>query len=357
MLELRNVSKRWPGFALRGIDLTVEDGEYFVLLGPSGAGKSLLLEVVAGFHAPDAGAVLLGGVDVTALPPEARQVGFVHQDSMLFPHMSAARNIAYGLRVRGDSDAEKTVAELAAMLHIGHALDRAPHELSGGERQRVAIARALAVRPRLLLMDEPLGALDMPIQVRLRAELKRVHRETGVTVLHVTHNQDEARELGRRIGVMRGGRLVQAGGAAEGFEQPSDMFVAEFTGCRNIYEGMARSDGDETSFSTDGLTLHSTSRIEGPALAAVRSEHIIVSTGPVQTSARNQIEGTVESVERQGHVHAVTARFGTVAMTSLLTGHSVEALGIEPGRRVYFSFKANSLHLIPARDPEDRPDD
>ena len=355
MLELREVGKRWSGFELQGVDLQVQDGEYFVLLGPSGAGKSLLLELIAGFHAPDTGAVILGGEDVTRLAPERRGVGFVHQDSMLFPHMTARRNIAYGLHLRGmpPADAEATVAELAGMLHITRVLDRAPDRLSGGERQRVAIARALAVRPRVLLLDEPLGALDLPIQARLRAELKRVHAETGVTVLHVTHNQDEARELGHRIGVMRGGRLVQVGAAAEVFDQPSDLFVAEFTGCRNIYEGLALREGEETIFRVGDLDLRSTTRIEGPALAAVRSEHIIVSTEPVHTSARNQIEGAVEAVERQGHVHAVTARFNGVAMTSLLTGHSLEEFGIEPGRRVYFSFKANGLHLIPAREPED----
>ncbi len=249
MLELRAVSKRWAGFGLHDVSLHVPPGEYFVLLGPSGAGKSLLLELIAGFHAPDSGSIRLGGRDVTHTPPELRGIGFVYQDSMLFPHHTPRQNIAYGPRLRRRPPAEvaQTVERLAAMVHITHVLDRDPAALSGGERQRVAIARALAVRPQLLLMDEPLGALDPLTQATLRAELKRLHREAGLTVLHVTHDQAEARELGRRIGVLDAGRLLQVGKAADIFERPGSAFVAEFTGGENIYAGLASAH--------DGVTL------------------------------------------------------------------------------------------------------
>lgn len=363
MLELISVNKHWTDFSLLDISFRVEEGEYFVLLGPSGAGKSLLLEVIAGFHVVDGGQVLLDGRAVTHLPPEKRQVGFVCQDSMLFPHLTARDNVAYGprLRRRPAPAIRQTVERLAGMLRIEHVLDRSPHELSGGERQRVAIARALAVEPRLLLMDEPLGALDPVTQNKLRSELRGVHQQTGVTILHVTHDQGEACELGRRIGVMQRGRLLQVGEPAEVFERPSDPFVAEFTGCPNIYEGQARLEGLVSVFRCGSLTLFSTARVQGPARAAVRPEHVFISTEPVKTSARNQIAGRVASVERQGRVHAVTAQFDGLEMTSLITAQSLQELGIRPGSRVYFSIKASSLHLMkaegPAADQVERPAD
>jgi molybdate/tungstate transport system ATP-binding protein len=350
MLELRDVSKQWQGFSLSRIALHVADGEFFVLLGPSGAGKSLLLELIAGFHKPDSGEILIRGRAVSHLPPERRQVGLVCQDSMLFPHRTAFENIAFSLRLRGQKGGvlREGVARLAGMLRIEHVLGRRPDALSGGEKQRVAIARALAVEPQLLLMDEPFGALDPVTQRSLRAELKRLHQETGLTVLHVTHDQAEARELGSRIGIMQHGRLAQVGEAAEVFERPRDAFVAEFTDCRNIYSGTAERDGDVTVFRSGALTLYSTAQVSGPARAAVRPENIIISAEPVKTSARNQFAGRVTGVERQGSVYAVRALFGGREMTSLVTAHSVQELGIRPGALVYFSFKANSLHLMSA---------
>ena len=350
MRELRGVSKHWEGFGLRDISLHVPRGEYFVLLGPSGAGKSLLLELIAGFHAPDAGRVMLDGRDVTGLPPERRGIGFVYQDSMLFPHRTPRQNIAYGPLVRRQPAAQvdETVARLAQMLHISPVLDRDPSELSGGEKQRVAIARALAVEPQLLLMDEPLGALDPLTQAKLRAELRRLHAQAGLTVLHVTHDQAEARELGRRIGVLDAGRLVQVGEAADVFERPGSAFVAEFTGGGNIYEGHAALQDGVTIFRTGPVELVSTSQVEGPARGVVRPENILISTEPVKTSARNQLAGRVASVERRGRVYAVTGDFGGLEMTSMITEQSLIELGIGPGGPVYFSFKAHNLHLIGA---------
>jgi molybdate/tungstate transport system ATP-binding protein len=354
MLELRHVTRRWDGFALRDVCLTVGAGEYFVLMGPSGAGKSLLLELTAGFHAPDSGRVLLGGRDVTALPPERRDLGFVYQDSMLFPHLTAAENVAYGLRVRGrpPGEVEQTVGRLARMLHIGHVLGSPPDRLSGGERQRVAIARALAVEPRVLLLDEPLGSLD-PVTARgLRAELKALHRATGVTALHVTHDQAEAREMGVRFGVIQAGRLVQTGEAAQVFERPANGFIAEFTGWRNIYEGHAEPSGDVTAFRSGEMVLFTTCRARGPVRAAVHPDSVIVSNEPVKTSARNRLAGVVVSVAREGNVYAVTAQVHGVEMISLVTAGSLQELDIRPGRHVYLSFKAHSLHLMAAKGAE-----
>jgi len=352
MLELRNIRKRWPAFCLKDVSLHVEESEYFVLLGPSGAGKSLLLELVAGFHRPDAGRILLQGRDVTALPPERRHVGFVYQDSLLFPHRSVAQNIAYGLRADREQ-ARRRVEELAGMLGIGNLLDRAPDTLSGGEKQRVAIARALAVDPEVLLMDEPLSALDPPTQQALRGELLRVHRQTGVTVLHVTHDQAEARQMGERVGILRGGRLVQVGRAGEVFQKPENDFVAAFTGCDNILPGTARLQDGVTRVRYGESELVTTTRRTGRVRAAIRPENIIISAEPVRTSARNQFRGRVVSVEPRGPTHAVTGESGAMRLTALVTAQSLEELSIAPGAEVYFSFKAGSIHLMSAEETTD----
>ncbi len=348
MLELENVARRWQGFSLEDICLRVRRGEYFVLLGPSGAGKSLLLEVVAGFHSPDRGRVRLNGRDVTGLPPERRHVGFVYQDSMLFPHKSARQNIAYGLRLRKapPKQERQTVERLAAMLRITHVLDRGPRELSGGERQRVSIARALAVEPLLLLMDEPLAALDPPTQEALRGELETMHARTGVTVLHVTHDQAEAQQLGHRVGIIRDGRLLQVGTPEDVFQKPNSRFVAEFTGCSNILRGEARVRGRTTVFRSGPIELVCTEPVEGPARAVIRPENVIISTAPVRTSARNQLAGRVKAVQKRGRIHAVIGEFNGQELTSLVTAQSLEELELRPGREVYFSFKASSLHLM-----------
>ncbi|MFW6189853.1 MAG: ATP-binding cassette domain-containing protein [Planctomycetota bacterium] len=358
MLELEAVSKSWGDFALCEVSLWVEEGEYFVLLGPSGAGKSLLLEVVAGFHSPDRGGVRLGGRDVTGVPPERRGIGFVYQDSMLFPHKTAAQNIAYGLRLRGCSPAQarRTTARLAEMLHIGGLLERSPTELSGGEKQRVSLARALAVEPDMLLMDEPLGALDPLTAKKLRGELKRVHRQTGVSVLHVTHDQAEARELGERVGVLSEGRLLQVDETDRLFERPASRFVAEFTGFDNIYHGRAEVRNGVAFFHTGQVELVSTECVEGPACAVIRPDNVFLSAESVRTSARNQFRARVTRVEQRGHVYAVTGRFQGVELTALITDRSRRELDIRTGREVYFSFKAHALHLVEetASDGEDR---
>ncbi len=348
MLELRSLSRDWQDFALREVDLRMETNEYLVLLGPSGAGKSLLLELIAGFHRPDSGSIHLDGREITDLPPERRGIGFVYQDSMLFPHRTVRGNIAYGLRGLDRSRTDETVESLAAMLRISALLERRPATLSGGEKQRVSIARALAVRPRLLLMDEPLAALDPPIQKVLRDELRAVHRETGVGVLHVTHNRAEARELGQRVGILREGRLLQVGEPDEVFERPRSDFVARFTGCANIYEGRASLQDGVTVFRSEGAQLVATAPLSGAVRAVIRPENILVSTEPVRTSARNQLRGRISEIVQEGRVYAVTGIFEGLRVTAVVTGQALEELALGAGSEVYFSFKASSLHLISA---------
>jgi putative spermidine/putrescine transport system ATP-binding protein len=222
--------------ALEQLDLEVHEGEFFTLLGPSGSGKTTTLRLIAGFERPDAGTVELEGADVTGRPPYERDVNTVFQDYALFPHMSVAENVGYGLRVAkvGRADRARRVAEALALVRLPDIGDRRPVQLSGGQRQRVALARALVNRPRALLLDEPLGALDLKLRQEMQLELKRLQAELGITFVYVTHDQDEALGMSDRIGVFSAGRLEQVGTPGEVYEQPVNDFVAGFVGTSNV---------------------------------------------------------------------------------------------------------------------------
>jgi ABC-type Fe3+/spermidine/putrescine transport system ATPase subunit len=222
-LELNNLVKHFGRLkVLDNVSTRIEAGSFTAILGPSGSGKSTLLMTIAGFEMPESGAVVIDGVDVTRMPPEKRGIGMVFQGYALFPHMTIADNIAYPLKSRGwaKEAIRKRVAEMAAMMEIEQLLQRRPQQLSGGQRQRVAIARALAFEPRLLLLDEPLSALDRNLRDRMQAELKRLHRKIGVTIIMVTHDQDEASALADNIIVMESGGIIATGGARELYERP-----------------------------------------------------------------------------------------------------------------------------------------
>lgn len=231
MIRIRNLYKDWKEFALKNINLEIEQGEYFVILGPTGAGKTMLLETIAGFHIPDSGDVWIGGRDVTNLAPERRRVGFIYQDYSLFPHFTVEENIEFGLKLKksASSDANKNkTAEIMDWLGVSHLAHRYPTTLSGGEQQKVAIARAVAVEPSLLLLDEPLAALDRRTRDYLRVELKRVKEELDITMVHVTHDQTEAMVLGDRVAVMMNGQIRQVGTPFEIFNKPLDEAIADF---------------------------------------------------------------------------------------------------------------------------------
>jgi sulfate transport system ATP-binding protein len=232
-IEVRDVTKRFGDFqALDSVSMEVPSGSLVALLGPSGSGKSTLLRVVAGLERPDAGAVLLDGADVTGVPVERRGIGFVFQHYAAFKHMTVRRNIAFGLEIRRRPRAEvrQRVDELLELVQLSGLAERYPAQLSGGQRQRMALARALAVRPRVLLLDEPFGALDARVRAELRAWLRRLHDEVHVTSVFVTHDQEEAMELADRIVVMHRGRVEQVDGPRELYERPANDFVMRFVG-------------------------------------------------------------------------------------------------------------------------------
>ncbi len=281
-LRIAGVSKHFGEFqALKGIDLDIEQGSFVCLLGPSGCGKTTLLRIIAGFERASAGQLLLNGSDISAVPPHKRDFGMVFQSLALFPHMSVAENIAYGLKFRGVTGVKRDdrVAELLDVISLPAIADRPVSSLSGGQRQRVAIARALAVQPRLFLLDEPLSALDAQLRDAMQIELRQLQQQFGVTTILVTHDQTEAMMLADKLVVMKGGEVCQQGAPQEIYSQPATAFTAQFLGASNILDAIASDQGIVQLFGAD--TVFSTEEAPGTALKlSVRAENVILDRAP-----------------------------------------------------------------------------
>jgi putrescine transport system ATP-binding protein len=311
LLEITGVSKRFgTTAAVDDVSLTVERGALFALLGPSGCGKTTLLRMIAGFETPNSGHIIIDGVDVTALPPYARPVNMMFQSYALFPHMDVAGNIAFGLRQERMDRRRRAsrVDEMLALVQMSDYAGRRPRELSGGQRQRVALARALAKMPKLLLLDEPLAALDRKLRAETRLELIGIQERVGITFLVVTHDQEEALSIASRIAVMNRGRLAQIGTPAEIYEQPSSRFVADFVGEVNLFEGELIAGLNCLALAVAGLEqpvpLPAATKLPdgAPAALAVRPEKLLLShTRP----PRFAIAATVSSVGYLGGVSIV----------------------------------------------------
>jgi putative spermidine/putrescine transport system ATP-binding protein len=314
--------------AVAGIDLEVRRGEFFTLLGPSGSGKTTTLRMIAGFELPDAGKVELAGRDVGDLPPYDREVNTVFQDYALFPHMSVADNVEYGMRVRGTAKDERARRrdEALEMVRLSGFEDRKPAELSGGQRQRVALARSIVNRPRVLLLDEPLGALDLKLREQMQVELKQIQHEVGITFVYVTHDQEEALTMSDRIAVFNEGAIEQVGAPADVYEAPGNRFVAGFVGVSNLIERDGRQftirpekvrilEPDE---SADGMHTE-TGRIRDVAYAGMITRYLVVldEGGELQVVRQNLETTSAEAVEQVGrHVVVGWRPEHTVAVTA-----------------------------------------
>ncbi len=341
-------------FHLRRVDLEVRAGEYFIILGPTGAGKTVLLETIAGLHRPRAGRVLLDGQDVTRRPPERRRVGFVYQDYALFPHLTVAENIAFGLKLRGAAPDElrARVDKIGAQLGITHLFHRRPGTLSGGEQQRAALARALIVEPRLLLMDEPLSALDPETRESIQREIHRLHRQLRTTTIHVTHDFEEAVALGERIAVMHEGRIVQTGTPEEIFRKPASEFVARFVGMRNLFRGTVHRDphGD-TQLHVGDVAINVVTELHGEVHGSIRPEDVVLLHGEIHSSARNVFGGRIVDISDRGPIAYVTVRLHAAArapldIVSLITHRSLVDMQLQEGKEIALAFKASAVHVF-----------
>ena len=325
-LELRNITRRFGDFtAVDGVSLSIEPGEFFTLLGPSGCGKTTLLRMIAGFDAPEEGSILLEGRDMSGVPPERRNLHTVFQSYALFPHMSVAQNIAFPLRMIGvaRSDIEGRVDEALAQVSLPGFGGRYPGELSGGQRQRVALARALINKPKMLLLDEPLAALDAKLRESMQFELMRLQREVGVTFVYVTHDQSEALALSHRIAVMNHGRVEQLGPPAEVYGAPRNRFVADFIGECNllnaevcgIEEGrLALKLGAALAYVSQGQPVSP----GDVGVLALRPEQVAIERRSVLSGDLNRFSGTVRELLYRGEV--------TVYSVDLAGGERLRAL-------------------------------
>ncbi|WP_448593198.1 ABC transporter ATP-binding protein [Thermoflexus hugenholtzii] len=335
--------------ALRDVSLTIEDGEFFVLLGPSGCGKTTLLRCVAGLERVDHGRIFIGEREVTGLPPRRRNIAMVFQSYAVFPHMKVYDNIAFGLRMRRvpETEVRRRVERVAAMLQLEELLDRYPAQLSGGQRQRVAVARALVMQPDVLLMDEPLSNLDALLRLHARAELKRLHQETGMTIIYVTHDQVEAMSLGDRIAVMREGEIVQVDTPMRIYEAPATVFVGGFIGNppMNFLRGVVEDGEDGRRFVLEGHRLPMP-EIPGvapqqPLLLGIRAEHIRIGASPQPGT----LPVTVLVVEPLGAQVLVTAHLGSQTLKLTLP----PGRAVEPGQTLWLSFPPEAVRWMDAR--------
>ncbi|WP_112313124.1 ABC transporter ATP-binding protein [Pseudogemmobacter bohemicus] len=355
-LSVQDLEKRFgTQRAVDGVSLDIRQGEFFALLGASGSGKTTLLRMLAGFEAPSSGRVLLDGQDITALAPNRRPVNLMFQSYALFPHMTVAKNIAYGLEMerlaRGEIAAR--VDEMLAKVQLAHLAGRKPDQLSGGQRQRVALARALVKRPKLLLLDEPLGALDKKLRSEMQLELKRIQHEFGITFIVVTHDQEEALVMADRIAILKDGSLLQCGTPREVYEQPLNRFAAEFIGVMNFIPLIRN--GDSLTTMT-GAPISTVAPVPNDVqlVAAVRPERLEIGPLRLDTSASesarpdNRLTGTITALAYHGldlQLHIATDAAPIIAR---LTADQAESRDLGPGKTVTLSWKAADTKLFPA---------
>ncbi|MBN2324861.1 MAG: ABC transporter ATP-binding protein [Spirochaetes bacterium] len=345
MIQLEHLSVDLDEFHLRDVSLSVSENEFFVLMGPTGAGKTVLLEAVAGLVPVQDGRILIGGRDVTHLPPEKRGISIMYQDYALFPHFTVLDNIMYGLhfhRVDKDQRQERK-KQLIEQLNLGHLLHRYPATLSGGELQRVALARALIVRPTVLLLDEPLSALDPAFREEIRDALVTLQERSGVTFIMVTHDFSDALSLAQRACVINNGSIEQTGDIADIFQRPTSRFVADFVGMKNCYQVNFR----DTKAVIDGIEIE-TGRTWWRAYGyiAIRPEDVVISKKPLDSSMRNVFEGRIRSVRDKGFFYEAEVLVWNTVFVSLITKSALFDLDIREGVRVWIAFKATSIHLF-----------
>lgn len=361
MLRLEDICLRLGRFRLKDIRLHVEAGTYLALLGSTGTGKTVLLETIAGVHTPNSGRIHIRGEDATRLPPEKRRLGIVYQDFALFPHLTVFDNIAFGLRLKGSPGREikKAVEEMAAFLEIEPLLKRLPNRLSGGERQRAALARALVMKPYVLLLDEPLSALDRATRSRIQNELKRVHKELGVTIIHITHDVAEAFLLSDRLAVIKDGRILQEGTPDEVCKRPKNRSVAELTGIENLIVATVENERLVTSLGYADCGRLSAGTGDLPARVYLTLPGWSIELFPAGDPKEYIWRGTmtvrdVRPSNGTGIVELTLGHEGGERLKTYLSRREAQALCalLSPGMSVPVGLLAEGAHWVPYETPE-----
>ena len=342
-VSVHNVTKTFGKFtALSDVSMDFPDGGFFALLGPSGSGKTTLLRAIAGFLFPDSGSIRIGEETVDRIPVEKREIGMMFQNYALFPNMTVADNVGFGLRVRkvGASEEARRIGEALELVQLSHLGGRKPHQLSGGQRQRVALARAIVTRPRVLLLDEPLSALDKSLRVDMQIELKRIQREIGITTIFVTHDQEEALTLSDKIGILREGQMIQSGPPRDVYNNPVDIFTAEFLGDANVISGKG-----------DNMQMPSTGRIIVPDgasktnILAVRPENISISQTEPTGDGLSTVTGTL--LQRMFAGAMATCIVDVNGTSYKVVGRDMDFPELSVGAEIWLSWQAAQTLILP----------
>jgi molybdate/tungstate transport system ATP-binding protein len=337
-------------FRLKDVSLEIENGQYFVLLGPTGAGKTVLLDVIMGFHLPDKGKIMLDGRNITNVVTDKRGVAYVPQNCPLFPHMSVSENIEFGLKMRGvvSSERKKAADRISGILGLENIANRMPSKLSGGEKQKVVLARVLVTEPKIVLLDEPLTAIDAETSRSFLDELKRINREFKVSFLHVTHDQMEAFSLADKIAILREGKIMQVGDPNEVLSNPADEHVARFLGYENVFHASLVKCGRGISeVEAGGVSIKLKGELErSAATIGIRPEDMAITTeAPTGSADLNFFEGKIKGYTNLGSVVEVTVEAGLV-LKVLIDKRSFFELNLSEGKRVYVGFKAASVKIV-----------
>jgi putative spermidine/putrescine transport system ATP-binding protein len=358
VLEVVGLHKQFHGApVVDDVSFTLRSGEFLTMLGPSGSGKTTTLRMIAGFEQPDRGEIRLRGQDLTGLPVHERGIGMVFQNYALFPHLNAVRNVAFPLEMRGVSRGEARRRALGALekVELASQSKKLPKQQSGGQQQRVALARAIVFEPDILLMDEPLGALDKRLRETMQLEIMRITREVGATVVYVTHDQEEALVMSDRIAIYNQGRVEQIGTAEDLYERPSSLFVADFIGESNILTGHARPGSGVVqgpSWVAD-VPAKATVPGSGEVSLVVRPEMLRIAPGRADADARNQLEGRIQEAIYLGGVRKYTVRVADGSLLECRVPRRGAESALDPGAEVMLSWHPDEVVLLPAAD---RPD-
>ena len=362
MIVVKHAHLDFGSFHLKDINLHVRAGEYFVIVGPTGSGKSSVLNCIAGHYAVDSGDLWVDGRRSNHLAVEERDVGYVFQAGLLFPHLNVRKNIAFGLKMRkapGKTKLDERIRDICHLFSITHLLNRSVSNLSGGEKQRVALARSMICSPKAMLLDEPFSSVDRNTAEKLMIEFKRIQRETGQTVVHVTHNQEEAMMLADRICVMKDGVIVQTGTPREILTRPETEFVADFFGAHNIFRGVATVEGNRSCIALENRTITAGVKQSGEVLFSIRPEDAVISRNgdrhpnPNIFAGPNTFSGTVRQVVDRGIIIQVLVDIG-FPMVSYHFRKAVADMGIDVGDRVNLSFEADAVHIIEQKTESER---